>query len=361
MATTTNYGFTVPTSADLVKNGATAISTLGSNLDTFLFRPFTKNSVLNSDFSVWQRGTSFTSVSNVAYTADRWCVFTGSISGRDVSRQATNDTTNLPFIKYAARVGRASGNTNTTNFFIGQSYESTASTPLAGKTVVISYYARAGANYSSASNVLNVYAGWGTGTDQNIFAGYTGQTSLGVTNATLTTTWQRFTTTGTLGATATEFGLYFGYTPVGTAGANDYFEITGVQVEIGTTATPFTTATGTIQGELAACQRYYYRATSGSSYGYLGALGDADSTTRVQAMLTNPVTMRTNPSAIDYSTVATYDGVAITTVTALTIGFASPTGQNLFATVASGLTQYRNYSLIAQNSTSAYIGLSAEL
>ena len=34
MATTTNYGWTVPTSADLVKNGATAISTLGQNIDT---------------------------------------------------------------------------------------------------------------------------------------------------------------------------------------------------------------------------------------------------------------------------------------------------------------------------------------
>jgi len=34
MATTTNFGWTVPTSADLVKNGATAISTLGQNIDT---------------------------------------------------------------------------------------------------------------------------------------------------------------------------------------------------------------------------------------------------------------------------------------------------------------------------------------
>ena len=32
--TTTNYGWTVPTSTDLVKNGATAISTLGSGIDT---------------------------------------------------------------------------------------------------------------------------------------------------------------------------------------------------------------------------------------------------------------------------------------------------------------------------------------
>ena len=34
MATTTNFGWTVPVSTDLVKNGATAISTLGSGVDT---------------------------------------------------------------------------------------------------------------------------------------------------------------------------------------------------------------------------------------------------------------------------------------------------------------------------------------
>jgi hypothetical protein len=78
-------------------------------------------------------------------------------------------------------------------------------------------------------------------------------------------------------------------------------------------------------------------------------------------MVTNPVTMRTNPSAIDYSTVAVYDTVAITALTALTIGYAASTTQMLNATVASGLTQYRGYSLIANNSSSAYIGLSAEL
>jgi hypothetical protein len=265
----------------------------------------------------------------------------------------------LPFIKYAARVGRASGNTNTTNFFIGQSYESINSTKLAGKTVTISYYARAGANYSSASNTLNVYAGWGTGTDQNIFAGFTGQTSLGVSNGTLTTTWQRFTTTGTLGATATQFGLYFGYTPVGTAGAADYFEITGVQVEIGSTATPFQTATGTIQSELAACQRYYWRAGGQQAYQGIG-IGVAQGTTSINFDIANPVTMRSvTPSVGEYSTITAFNGAAFLNPSAIAVSIGN-TACRVTATVTGAVTGLP-YELLTNNSTSGYIGFIAEL
>lgn len=50
--TTTNYGFDIPTSSDLVKNGATAIATLGQDIDT-QFAGLTVNA---------QTGTSYTAV-----------------------------------------------------------------------------------------------------------------------------------------------------------------------------------------------------------------------------------------------------------------------------------------------------------
>jgi hypothetical protein len=182
-----------------------------------------------------------------------------NVSTYTVSRQPTSDTTNLPEIQFCARYQRNSGSTATTLTIFSQSFETSNSRPFAGKTVTLSFYARAGANFSSAANALRAQVISGTGTDQNVMDGYTGGANVINSTATLTTTWQRFTFTATVGSTANELGVQFFYTPVGTAGANDFFEITGVQLEAGPVATPFKRNAPSIQGELAACQRYFQK------------------------------------------------------------------------------------------------------
>lgn len=217
-----------------------------------------KNCLINGAMDLFQRGTSISiAASNSAYTADRWFANTGASAAITVTRQVTGDTTNLPFIQYCTRVQRNSGQTGTAAINFSQSLETINSIPLAGKTVTFSFYARRGANFSATSNTLVMQLVTGTGTDQNVLAGYTGSaTPIGV-NQTLTTTWQRFTGTGTIAATATEVGVIAYYLPTGTAGANDYFEITGLQIELGSYATTFSRAGTTIQGETALCQRYF--------------------------------------------------------------------------------------------------------
>jgi hypothetical protein len=71
--------------------------------------------------------------------------------------------------------------------------------------------------------------------------------------------------------------------------------------------------------------------------------------------------MRTNPTAIDFSTLGLSDSNAITAVTGLTMSNQSPFATQLSAGVASGLTQFRVYQLMNNNSTSGYLGISAEL
>jgi hypothetical protein len=321
------------------------------------------NPVINSAFQVWQRGTSIAIGAGV-YTADRWFAYR-AVTGSTVSRQATNDTTNLPFIQYCARVQRDSGNTSTSAIAVTNSFESINSIPYAGRTVTLSFYARAGANFSQASNTLTFALAAGTGTDQNLMFFYTGQTSVASTNAVLTTTWQRFTVSGTVPTNATEIGVRVGdWNPVGTAGAADFFEVTGVQIDLGSVALPFRTYAGTIQGELAACQRYYttWNSPVGTTDAGIGT-GFASSTTSARIYIPLPVRMRTTPTTLDW----TASGLALNEITA---GYAvsslvfqgavnNPQTVCVTATVASGLTQWRPYFFNVQSSTS--FGIGAEL
>jgi hypothetical protein len=321
--------------------------------------------VLNSAFQIWQRGTSFSLAASTGFStgflADRWQTSTGANEASTITRQSTNDTTNLPNIQYCLRYQRNSGQTGTGNLLLAQSFETANSIPYAGKTVTLSFYARAGANYSATSNTLGVVLSTGTGTDQNITNGYTGAAyPINLATATLTTTWQRFTYTASIGATATELGIYFQFTPTGTASTNDYYEVTGVQIDLGSVALPFRTYAGTLQGELAACQRYYYRNTATSSYGYFG-YGSASSTLNAIITIPLPVTLRAAPSAVDFSTLRINDTATAFAVTSFAIDQTSQNCIGVTAVTAGSLTQYRPYSLSANNSTSAYVGFSAEL
>ena len=260
--------------------------------------PSASNPLINSAFDVWQRGTSFAVPTNYStYTADRYVAYRGGLnSGATISRQATNDTTNLPFIRYCLRYQRDSGNALTGDLTLLSGMETSDSIRYAGRTITFSFYARAGANYSPTSSLLNVRVDSGTGTDQAINTGYTGQVSVISSTATLTTTWQRFTFTGTVGATATELGFYTFASPTGTAGANDWYEVTGFQIDLGSVALPYRRNAGTIQGELAACQRYYYKhEASGTSNTSVGGGGYYGSTTYIIA-IPFPVTMRVAPT-----------------------------------------------------------------
>ncbi len=326
--------------------------------------PKTQNAVYNSGFDVWQRGTSSTANGNAAatgYTADRWqSVYTsGSMT---TSRQATNDTVNLPNIQYCARVQRNSGQTSTNNVIISQTLETIDSIRFTGQTVTLSFWARAGANYSGASSGLIATLVYGTGTDQNVLFNFNGSGAVVSGTKTLTTTWQRFSITGTVATTATELGYYFYYAGVGTAGANDYFEITGVQLETGSVATPFNRMSGTIQGELAACQRYYYRNVANGAFTVLSTLGAAETATSCRFTIQHPVTMRIAPTTIDFSTLSVYSpsggtNSAISTFANVYAG----TQVNLVAAGVTGLTANAVYMLYSNNSTSAYFGFSAEL
>jgi hypothetical protein len=392
MATTTpNFGWAVPTSTDLVKDGAVAIETLGDSIDASLVdlkggttgqvlakatgtdMDFTwstpsagssnvagKNGVLNSNFSIWQRGTTFSSTGQ--YGADRY--YFNMSTNITISRQTTSDTTNLPFIQYCARLSRSAGATNVTYPNLIQSFETVNSIPYAGKTVTWSFYARKGANFSGPSSQIYAKLKTGTGTDQALLAGYTGEVVAIDQLPTLTTTWQRFSYTATLATNITELGFQVFYETAGTAGAADYFEVTGFQLEIASSASAYSPNAATFQGELAACQRYYYRQTADGSatFAHLGyARGDSGTIAAGDVPL--PVTMRVSPTSIDYANIAIYDGATV--IAAATASLTTNQNNAKFAafamTFASGVNQFRYYYIVSNNNSAGYLGFSAEL
>jgi len=321
-----------------------------------------KNAIINGGMDIWQRGTSFSSTGSIIYTADRWQLGSGVTSGQFTISQISSGLTGF---QYAMRIQRNSGSTSTAIVNLQYNLESKESYRFAGQNVIVSFYARAGSNFSASSNTIYTPIISGTGTDQNINGGFTGQTTVNNVGQVLTTSWQRFTVSGSVASTATQLAFYFAATSTGTAGANDYFDITGVQLELGSTATTFSRAGGSIGGELALCQRYYQRIGAGSANsGDILFFGSAQSSTLIAGLLSVVATLRTSPS-ISTPTPSTsfrvYDGANVITPSAIGLYGGSPLQAISIAITVSGATQYRPYFLIPANAVAAYIEISAEL
>lgn len=319
-------------------NGDTLVADSSTSTGLRYQAPKTQNAIYNSGFDIAQRGTSFTALAGADYTLDRWVMWsTSGGQSNYVSQQSVGNLSVTPnqAIRYCGRFGRTSGTTNTGGRQIFQSLETADSVRLAGQTVTLSYYARAGANFSGGSNQISAEIVTGTGTDQIKYS-YTGGVQAGVGNAALTTSWQRFSVTATLATTTTEVSVGFLWTPTGTAGAADYFEITGVQLETGSVATPYNRMSATVQGELAACQRYFQLIT-----GFGDTAGVWYTTSAASLSYKCPVLMRTTPTPTfntTYTNAVDQVGIALRTPTGYSAAYSGITGITFLATGASGAT-----------------------
>lgn len=307
-----------------------------------------KNAVINGGMDIWQRGTSFTT--NYAYTADRW------VAGADAGTFTASRSTDVPstFTYSLSMAG-----TNTTSAQIYQLIESQNSAHMAGQTVTLSVYAK--------STVGSAGLAWLTqipGATDNWSSASTDQS--GTFTASVSGSWTRYSATFTVGANATRGYKIIIYRNVSATSSTTLY--TGIQLELGSVATLFSRAGGTIQGELAACQRYYVRlgAKDGgttSAYDVL-AQGSAGSTGAVGAWTRLPVSMRVTPTSIDYANIAAYDNVTVTGTPDSVVIVSAESGRD-YAKIAfsktASFTQYRPYVISNNNNTAGYLGFSAEL
>ena len=316
-----------------------------------------KNKIINGDFGVWQRGTSFSNnTTGDVYTADRWVSQVNGTGTRTITQQTFTAGT-APVAGYEGtfflRMGCSSSGTST-YFNIKQKIENVRT--FAGQTVTVSFWAKASA--SLTTNFFGLTQDFGSG-------GSTAVDTAG-TNLTFTTSYVRYTQTfaipsisGKTIGTGSNLALAISFG----SGTFTSFDIWGVQVEASSTASDFQTATGTLQGELAACQRYYVRYSSTDVF-HSYANGMTTSTTVGYVTVPLPVEMRTAPTTLDTSTVTkleTYNSLASNKVlSAIAIDRPSTKAFSLVCTIT-GATNGQVITLRNSNDATAFFGVSAEL
>ena len=319
-----------------------------------------KNGLINSAFDVSQRGATITGIAtDNTYTADRWYVTRGGTIDYALKTVAGGNNPPTSFDSYAQYI-----NQTATNPFmnLAQTLETKDSIRFSGTAAAtLSFYARATAN-TTKSKSITASIGYNTTADTKINT-LIGTTTFTTVFGTASTDWTYCTLTVGIPSNAKTVGASFVQSPVGGLAVGDGFEITGVQLERAAVATAFQRNAGTIQGELAACQRYYWRQTADATavYAVLGN-GSAASTTTVNLQILNPVSMRVAPSSLDYANIGADDGVSLLSITSAAIftNLSNAKAVNIVATVT-GATQFRPYRLLSNNSSSGYVGLSAEL
>jgi hypothetical protein len=296
-----------------------------------------RNLLIGGDFgtNAWTRGTAFTSISTTAtYTADRWFAYNSTPGDVRVHKVTTASPAGFSAV---LQLGRTPGSVSTGTLCLAQILESASSAPLAGSQATLSYYARIGANFSGASNRITSSIVTGTSTDQSstlfVAGTWAGQATAQATVQTLTTTWQRYVQTVTLGSTVTQLGVKLCYTAVGTAGAADYVQVGGLQLEQAPTVSPFERRSTGIENLL---QARFAQIYAEGGMGVPIAWGQVATTTTCRAMLPLPVPMRIAPTAsISLGTIRTSfaSGGQQTLSTLAASGANTPSLVNLLGTV----------------------------
>jgi len=376
VADTTNYAIAAKgdllagTAADTLQavtvgaNGTTLVANSGATPGVaWTGAEIGKNYLINGNCAINERAsTGETQTTSAKFIVDRFFVRRSSGSSGAISSILTDGPEGIPL---GIRTIRITSNSSTNTLFVGQTIETNIAKLLQGKTVTFSFYARKGSGYTGASDALQVRLYTGTGTDETgIGSDYTGTATPISSNATLTTSWQRFSFTATLASTITQAQALVQYVPVGTAAGNDYFDATGFQLEVGSVATPFALAGGGMYGqELGLCRRYYERWTSNSGYMRFGT-GYATGSTTAKITIHFKTNKRAAVSSSDNLTTALLDCSNDTAYTLTSyIADQSNLSSATYVYTASGasFTTGEMVELVTNNTIGAYQGWSAEI
>ena len=374
MALSPQYSWPEPDNSSLVKNGAQDIRALGDAIDTSVwnvgFGQAGKNKFINGNMAIAQRGAAAVTASTRTFAVDRnfgQLVGAGAFTVEqviDAPAEAYAGQYSLKAVVTTADASIAASD----QYFLGQVIEGLNFAPFqfgtaSAQTVTISFWVKSSITGTFAVSIRNSAA------NRSYVSTYT----ISVAN-----TWEKKTVTiagDTSGTWLQDTGIgariewtlsggsdYQTATPNAWTASNDQttssqtnwmatiantFQLTAIQIEAGSKATPFQIATGTFTTELAACQRYLPSIQVSSSD---IAIGQAYAATAALISIPFPVTARVAPNGVTVNSAGNFRlrnaTSSLLTCTSLLFSTASTQSASLDGNVASGL--------VAGNATNLY-------
>jgi hypothetical protein len=343
------------------------------------------NRIINGDMRIDQRnaGASVTAsnINTITYTLDRWAYFCSQASKFTLQQNAASVTPPVKFSNYLGITSSSAYSVLTGDYFFirqyieGFNFADAAFGTANATTITLSFWIRSSLTGTFAGSLTNSAADRSYPFTYTISAANTWEYKTITIAGDTTGTWVG--ATNGAGAVIT-FSLGTGSTFSGTAGAwaagnfisvtgatsvvgtlNATWYITGVQLEVGSVATPFERRD--YGRELAMCQRYYWLAVKGQNKTICtAAMYDA---TQTLGGLVLPVTMRTTP-ALDIVTGTNYYSIerngASDTFDSFTIYRATENIAGLFTN--SGVSGTAGHAgLFECKNAASFIGFTSEL
>jgi hypothetical protein len=302
-------------------------------------------------------GSSSSAIPAGSYLLDRWASVL--YQSNNLQRVLTNSTS-VPS-KYAMRCGSMSSSQlsgGTSWHHLGQFIENSTTQPALGKIVTLSFYLKASASsYTSSvgpttlSQIQASIYGYNSLTPAS-YDGWSDTTiaQLNIPNGQFPTTWTRYTITGTVPTTINTMSVNFMMAPnFATTNPSDfYYDVTGVQLEIGSSATTFSLAGGD-----------YQRLVSGS-----GVIGSKNNGTVSYFIVDLKTNMRATPtrtySALSDMSLSAVNGSTTYPSTSFSSNRASEWSASFVLGQGTSDGATGDTAILLMDATNGWIGFSAE-
>ena len=308
---------------------------------------------INGDMSVWQRGTSFTGLSSGnPLSADRMHFKITSSGTWTLTRES--DAPAGTGFTYSLKALCTSGDSSANQLRLYHNFEGQDVTQLAygtssAKSLAVSFWVKSNVTGTYSSSLESHITGRqaslnftvdsaGTWEKKELIFGGDSASAITATNGsglTMSIWLGSMSALGTGGTTNGEWVTDSSYTRLNGGGnvylgdtANNYLQITGLQIESGDTATDFEHRS--YGEELAACKRYYQVVSASPTFGVDGI--------RARMSIAFPVEMRATPT-VSQSAVITLSNPGVGTVTQSATSFS-----NIGSTKRGGSYQLANFS-----------------